>query len=101
MALEEHLIPPERWDLEVPPEVRVHGVEDEGSYPIGYGRNPEKGWFVLSGGQGSFIVWAQWLEEPVKKLDFSKPTEVHRYRQPLINTLTRLQQALQNTGPQT
>lgn len=51
MSLKRHMIPPERWDREVPPEVRIHGIEDEITrYPIGYGRHPEHGWFVISCG---------------------------------------------------
>jgi hypothetical protein len=100
MSLEEHLVPPARWDVEVPPEVRLHGIEDEGSYPVGYGRHPEKGWFVLGTGQGPFVIWAEWENEPVKQFGFTAPTEEPRYRRPLVDALTRLQKALQNTGPQ-
>jgi len=100
MDLEDHLIAPERWDLEVPPEVRVEGIDDEGSYPTGYGRHPEHGWFVLGAGQGPFIIWAQWLQPAVVKMDFATPTPPpNRLRQPLIDTLTRLQKTLQDTAP--
>jgi hypothetical protein len=96
LALEKHMIAPERWDLEVPPEVRLHGIEDEiVRYPIGYGRHPDRGWFVISGGQGPFLVWAEWQQEPVKEHGFELSTEVPRYHQALIQTLTRLQNTLQ------
>lgn len=101
LSLEKHMIPPERWDLEVPPEVRLHGIEDERSHPTGYGRHPDKGWFVLGSGQGPFVIWSEWDHDPVNRFSFTDDTEEPRYRQPLVDALTRLQKALQTTGPQT
>jgi hypothetical protein len=98
MSLEKHMIPPERWDREVPPEVRVYGIEDEVvRYPVGYGRHPELGWFVISTGQGPFVVWAEWEQKPVKQHGFEATTEEPRYRRALIQALTRLQAHLQET----
>ena len=99
-SLEQYLISPERWDREVPGEVRVHGITDEiERYPVGYGRHPEDGWFVLSCGQGSFIVWAQWEQPAIVQLDFSKPTpKPDRFRESLIVTLDRLRATLQETA---
>lgn len=98
-SLEQYLIPPERWDREVPGEVRVHGITDEVErYPIGYGRHPEDGWFLLGSGQGPFIIYAQWEQPAVVELDFSKPTpEPERFRQSLIDTLDRLRAVLQES----
>lgn len=102
MSLEKHMISPELWDREVPPVVRVEGINDEGFYPTGYGRHPEHGWFVLSSGQGPFIIWAEWQQPQAQGVfeitDFDTPTpEPNHLRQPLIDTLTRLQKILQDT----
>jgi hypothetical protein len=100
MSLEQHMIPPERWDRDVPPEVRVHGIEDEVvRYPVGYGRHPELGWFVISCGEGPFVVWAEWEQQPVKQHGFEEDTKIPRYQQALIQALTRLQNTLQETEP--
>ena len=99
LSLEAHLIEPERWDLEVPPEVRIHGVEDEGAYPTGYGRHPEKGWFVLGAGQGPFIIWAEWRHQYVEKIDFTTDTMEERYKAPLVKVLGRLQDHLRGALP--
>ena len=101
-SLEQYMLPPERWDREVPGEVRVEGIDDEGSYPVGYGRHPEQGWFVLGAGQGPYLIWAEWQQpqKVVELTDFGTPTpEPNRLRQPLIDTLTRLQKLLQDTEP--
>lgn len=102
LSLERHLIPPERWDLEVPPEVRVEGISDEiDRYPVGYGRHPDKGWFVLGAGQGPFIIWAEWLTPSgVQELtDFATPSPPRdRAKEALIHTLRRLQAVLQENS---
>lgn len=100
LSLEQHLIEPDRWDREVPPEVRIHGIEDEVvRYPTGYGRHPELGWFVLSTGQGPFVVWAEWQEKPLKSHGFEVSYDEPRYKRGLLFALTRLQKALQETEP--
>lgn len=100
MDLEEYLISSERWDLEVPPEVRIEGIMDEVErYPVGYGRHPEKGWFVLAAGQGPFLVWSEWTHPQggVQEVtDFGVPTQPDPpFREALLFTLRRLQAMLQ------
>lgn len=98
LSLERHLILPERWDLEVPPEVRVEGISDEiDRYPVGYGYHPDKGWFVLGAGQGPFIIWAEWQQpQGVPELNLNeKPQNRDYMREGLIQTLRRLQAVLQ------
>jgi hypothetical protein len=97
-CLEALLLEPDRWDLEVPPEVRIRGIDAEGSYPIGYGRHPEKGWFVLTTAQGPALLWAEWRHDHVEKIDFNTDTREERYKAPLVEALGRLQTQLQGTG---
>lgn len=44
------------WD-EVP--LEMQGFKNEDGYPIGAGRHPKFGWFVLASGQGPYIVWTE------------------------------------------
>lgn len=100
-SLERYLIRPDTWDREVPGRVRVHGIDDEGKQPVGYGRHPEDGWFVLGTGQGPFILYADWLETGgvTELTDFGEPSPPpERYREPLIAVLDRLRTTLQEQG---
>jgi len=52
IGLEKYLIDPLRW-------------EDDPSWsgngpPIGLGKHPTKGWFVMCSGQGPFVAWSEW-----------------------------------------
>ena len=99
-SLEQYIIPSESWDREVPGEVRVHGIADDESYPTGYGRHPEDGWFVLGAGQGPFLIYAQWEQPAVVHLtDFGTPTpDPNKLKEPLIATLDRLRAPLKETA---
>ena len=66
MELEKHLIAPDKWKNElrqhgevVPAEIYKDLFGPSGG-PIGLGRHPEKGLFVLASGQGPCIVWTEW-----------------------------------------
>lgn len=91
--LETYLIPPESWDRMVPGFVRIQGIADEGSQPVGYGRHPEKGWFVLGTGQGPFLIYAEWDSPSEKHLDSNTP-DTNALQKPLIEVLDRLRKAL-------
>ena len=70
--MERYLIRFDKWDRKelegvVPDDVIEElfspSTDDDGNIikqPIGLGRHPEKGWFVLGAGQGPFFIWAQW-----------------------------------------
>ena len=56
--LEKYLIPPERWNGEVPNFVRDK-INPEDDSPIGFGYTKETGWFILGTGQGPFLIWKE------------------------------------------
>jgi hypothetical protein len=67
IGLEEHLITPAQWNDDqswrsVMPEHVVEELDNAGPgrQPIGLGKHPEKGWFVMCAGQGPLVVWSEW-----------------------------------------
>lgn len=69
--LEKHLIPIKKWKdaannfpENLREEIMYHirwenGEEQDMPHPIGIGFRKDVGWFMLGGGQGPFIIWAE------------------------------------------
>lgn len=65
IGLEQYLIHPDHWNDDTSWQDFVPAtLQDElhaaNGPPIGLGRHPDKGWFVLGAGQGPTTLWSQW-----------------------------------------
>lgn len=67
IGLEKYLICPVNWDDDISwrgiiPRQYVEELDSAapGRQPIGLGRHPKGGWFVMCSGQGPFVAWSEW-----------------------------------------
>lgn len=61
--LEDYLIEPDQWNQDqswrqVVPADLLQELEGP-PQPIGLGRHPDLGWFVMYAGQGPFLAWSE------------------------------------------
>ena len=75
MDLEKSVIPPDRWDTEVPATVVKMARKCRGEgIPTGIAYSERRGWCIIESGQGPYIAWAEHSPESI----FSRVVEVLR-----------------------
>ena len=65
---------------------------NKSEYPIGLGKHPERGYFVLGSGQGPFIIWSEWTAKE-RLFHFRKTRLGKTYEGFFVATLGEIQAA--------